>query len=145
MTSYLASCGDGSGVVPPPPPPPAPTQTLAECASVNVVTTNNGIDAYDEATAYYSGCEGSVSVQINVVNTQTRNLEPDGTCGSIRNGDTIGPNLGLPRNYTVNQMYSCGIDVDFIFTRGSETHTISETLWEDSEEACQVDTGSNRC
>jgi hypothetical protein len=73
------------------------------------------------------------------------NLDPDGVCDSDISGDSIEAYVEPPSDWIVNEQYMCDVEVDFIFTRGTETFTISTEVRAEFSEACQVDTGTNRC
>lgn len=120
-------------------------QSLAECARVDVEVSGSQNNHSETGVANTSTCDGLVSVSIDVTDTKSSNLAPDGSCGFGQTSTTVYPNMVLPQNTAVNTYYSCNITAEFTFTRGTETHKISKKLQDESVESCQVDTGSDRC
>lgn len=134
----VAVCGSGAST-------PTPSQKLSECASVDVTVKYDETGQIETATADYSSCTGSVSLLISTVSLEGNRLDPDGSCALAVVGDSATTDLELPSTWIVNEQYSCEAGVNFKFTRGTETLTIFKELFEDFEEPCQVDTGTNRC
>ena len=147
---YIAVCGSGLPPVDPDPKPdpepdPDPTDPLSECVSVERAYENYADGFIETGTGMYAGCEGTVTLSINVKGYDPYNLDPDGVCDSDISGDSIEAYVEPPSDWIVNEQYMCDVEVDFIFTRGTETFTISTEVRAEFSEACQVDTGTNRC